>query len=93
MIGLIICLSVFILAFGFIASICGNEYCTWFFELIAIGLAICLGGAIETYQHMDEPKAIDVYRGNTKLEITETVKDSIVIDRDSVVTFEVKQLK
>lgn len=62
MIGLIICLSVFTWAFAFIASICGNEFLTWFFELIAIGLAICLGGAIETYQHIDEPKAIDVYR-------------------------------
>lgn len=34
-----------------------------------------------------KPSAIDVYRGKTTLEITETIRDSVVIDRDSVVVW------
>lgn len=37
-----------------------------------------------------EPSAIDVYRNKTTLEITETVRDSVVIDRDSVVVWKKK---
>lgn len=34
-----------------------------------------------------KPYAIDVYRGKTTLQITETIRDSVVIDRDSVVVW------
>lgn len=34
-----------------------------------------------------EPKAIDVYRGKTKLQVTQTIKDSKVIKSDSTVVF------
>lgn len=81
------------MALVFIITIYSNEYLIWFFELIAIGLAICLGGVIEAYQHVDEPKAIDVYRENTQVEIIEVIRDSIVISRDSIVIFNVKQSK
>lgn len=37
-----------------------------------------------------QPSAIDVYRNKTTLEITETVRDSVVIDRDSVVVWKKK---
>lgn len=39
-----------------------------------------------------KPSAIDVYRNKTTLEITETVRDSVVIDRDSVVVWK-KEIK
>lgn len=34
-----------------------------------------------------EPKAIDVYRGKTKLQVTQTIKDSKVIKSDTTVVF------
>lgn len=37
-----------------------------------------------------KPSAIDVYRGKTSLKITETVQDSIVIKRDSIVVWKEK---
>ena len=37
-----------------------------------------------------KPYAIDVYRGKTTLQITETIRDSVVIDRDSVVVWKQK---
>lgn len=56
--------------------------------------AICLfllsyifGVLVYTYICKDVPSAIDVYRGKTKLEITETIRDSTLVSRDSIVVF------
>ncbi len=58
--------------------------------IIIIALAICIGGIIECYHRSYEPSAIDVYRGNTTLEIKEITRDSVVIERDTIVIFKNK---
>lgn len=58
--------------------------------IFIILLSVCLGIVIKTNSNTDKPDAIDVYRGNTQLEITETVRDSVVVSRDTVVVFRMK---
>lgn len=45
------------------------------------------GVLVYTYICKDVPSAIDVCRGKTKLEITETIRDSTLVSRDSIVVF------
>lgn len=54
--------------------------------LIVFFLGFCLGNFIEWKKWYYKPKAIDVYRGNTSLEIT--YRDSVAID--SIVVFKSK---
>ena len=60
----------------------------------SLGFAICLfllSSLLQVFVHAnihkDTPSAIDVYRGKTKLEITETTRYSTVVSRDSIVVF------
>ena len=55
--------------------------------LIVFFLGFCLGNFIEWKKWYYKPKAIDVYRGNTTLEIT--YRDTIAID--SIVVFNIKK--
>ncbi len=51
--------------------------------LCAVGLFI-----IGEYAYIiDNPQAIDVYRGNTTLEITTTISDNNIIKKDTTVIF------
>lgn len=50
-------------------------------------LSSMFGVLVYTYICKDVPSAIDVYRGKTKLEITETIRDSTLVSRDSIVVF------
>lgn len=59
-----------------------------------LGFAICLfllSSILGVFVHAnvckDTPSAIDVYRGRTKLEITEIIRDSTLVSRDSIVVF------
>lgn len=90
MIGIIILTSVLALIFIIVNRLSDDKYIKTTSAVLVALFSVCLGGAIETYQHLDEPKAIDVYRGNTELEITETVRDSVVVSRDTVVVFKTK---
>lgn len=45
------------------------------------------GVLVYNYICKETPSAIDVYRGKTELEITETTRDSTVVSRDSIVVF------
>lgn len=60
----------------------------------SLNFAICLslissilGAFVCANIHKSAPLAIDVYRGKTELEITETTRDSTVVSRDSIVVF------
>ena len=55
--------------------------------LIVFFLGFCLGNFIEWKKWYYKPKAIDVYRGNTTLEIT--YRDTVAID--SIVVFNIKK--
>lgn len=82
MIGLIIALSGVIL-------IAGTKKDKWDFLGI---MAILFGGMlmglyIGTDGEDDTPSALDVYRGKTELQITEVMRDTVVIQRDTVVVF------
>lgn len=61
---------------------------------IFIGLiiltAIALGAAIEDFVNYKTPEAIDVYRGNAALKITNTVVDSVMVKSNILVIFNVK---
>lgn len=50
-------------------------------------LSSMFGVLVYTCICKDVPSAIDVYRGKTKLEITETIRDSTLVSRDSIVVF------
>lgn len=87
LIGFIVVLVVICIIWNYFAN---DKYFRTLSVVFVAFISVCLGGVIETYQHIDEPKAIDVYRGNTTLEITEVVKDSVVVSRDTVVVFKTK---
>lgn len=89
MIGIIILLIIIIILI-IIACTVKSKDAALFFIVIIVFLSICFGAAITDYGNINNPKAIDVYRGNTTLEITEIVKDSIVISKDTVVIFKTK---
>lgn len=91
---------------GFITITCVILICLWvfiswliktdnkfifnvFMSLIILD-AICLGAIIEDFTNYETPKAIDVYRGNTTLKITNTVVDSVMVKSDTLVIFNVK---
>lgn len=60
----------------------GNEL-----SLIGILLIFLSGGIVGILSMPQKIDAIDVYRGRTELEITEVVRDTVVIKRDTVVVF------
>lgn len=81
-IGLIIALLGVIL-------IAGTKNDKW--EFLGI-MAILSGGMlmglyIKNNEKDETPTALDVYRGKTELEITEVVRDTVVIKKDTVVVF------
>lgn len=45
------------------------------------------GVLVYNYICKETPSTIDVYRGRTKLEITEIIRDSTLVSRDSIVVF------
>ena len=55
--------------------------------LVVFGLGFFTGNYVEWKKWYHEPKAIDVYRGNTTSEIT--YRDSVAID--SIVVFKIKK--
>ena len=54
------------------------------FLLTHIG-GIVVGTTMVLRVESESPTALDVYRGRTELEITEVVRDTVVIKRDTVV--------
>lgn len=50
-------------------------------------LSFIIGALVCANIYKSKPLAIDVYRGKTELEITETTRDSTVVSRDSIVVF------
>lgn len=52
--------------------------------LIYIG-GIVVGATMVLRVESESPTALDVYRGRTELEITDVVRDTVVIKRDTVV--------
>ena len=56
------------------------------FLLTYIG-GIVVGATMALRVESESPSALDVYRGKTELEITEVVRDTVVIKRDTVVVF------
>lgn len=61
-------------------------------EFIGILLLFLSGmvAGITTVLEPDSPAALDVYRGNTKLVTIETVRDTVVIKRDTFVVWKDK---
>lgn len=57
-----------------------NAVCSFFIFLLSFVLGTVFTANVE-------PAAIDVYRGSTKLQITETVIDSNIVKKDSTVIF------
>lgn len=57
-----------------------NAVCSFFIFLLSFILGIIFTTSVE-------PTAIDVYRGRTKLQITETIINSKVVKKDSTVIF------
>lgn len=55
--------------------------------LVVFCLGFFTGNYVEWHEWYHKPKAIDVYRGNTTLEIT--YRDSVAID--SIVVFKIKK--
>lgn len=56
------------------------------FLLTYIG-GIVVGATMVLRVESESPSALDVYRGKTELEITEVMRDTVVIQRDTVVVF------
>lgn len=79
---------------GFLIAMCGVILIAvskdkWdFFGILAVLLGgMLMGLYIGTDGEDETPSALDVYRGRTELEITEVVRDTVVIKRDTVVVF------
>lgn len=87
MIGSFIILLIVVLLFLCLMQKTKDSFTKWFLSIFLVIFSIVLGAKIVTLFIVNEPKAIDVYRGNTTLKVIEIVEDSIVVSRDSVVKF------
>lgn len=86
MIGILILLSMATAVLLFVqystASV-GNRELNTTLSLLLMLLSFLIG----VFCCKTEPQAIDVYRGKTKLQVTQTIKDSKVIKSDTTVVF------
>lgn len=64
-----------------------NKDARFVFGIILYICGVLVGGALCDFIDPSQPQAIDVYRGNTTLEINRTFRDSLLIKSDTVVIF------
>lgn len=84
---------IILVIFGIILLIIGVTIIATENDLDLVGiLALFIGGVLigvflEKSIERNNPSAIDVYRNKTELQITEIRRDSLVIERDTLVVF------